>query len=312
MKELVLALVFLGSSINYQARAQEPQSTTALTADAFAKAWTEAWNSHDVDRILTYYTDDAFFEDVPSVENGWDVPLRGHQMMRESLVKTFEEMPDLEFEVRSASQMGDRMVVEWSMTGSRYRDFTGSFSTRAVSILERKGDKIAWERDYYDMYRTLVELGMVPALDPEQSMDNRQKVAERNKRLVLRMNDVIWNKGDVDRFGEFVSPDCVRHFLPDGSELRGIDSLLEEVREHREAFPDWGEHIQHVVAEGDLVAIHFVSTGTNEGSWLGEPPTGRRIRIHEMSIFRIEDGKIVEQWLLPDIGSLQRQLSGQE
>ncbi len=123
------------------------------------------------------------------------------------------------------------------------------------------------------------------------------------------MNDEVWNKGNLDIMDELYSPDFVRHFLPDGSELRGIDSLRERVRKHREAFPDWREKIKHIVAEGDLVVIHFVSTGTNEGSWLSNPPTGRRIQINEVSILRIEEGKIAEQWLMPDIFNMQQQLA---
>ena len=108
---------------------------------------------------------------------------------------------------------------------------------------------------------------------------------------------------------DFFSPEIVRHFLPDGSEVRGIESFKEQEVKLREAFPDWKEDIKHIVAEGDLVVIHFVSTGTNKGSWFGKPPTGNRIRINEMSIFRIKDSKIAEQWLLPDIFSMQQQLS---
>ncbi len=65
-----------------------------------------------------------------------------------------------------------------------------------------------------------------------------------------------------------------------------------------------------MVAERDLVVIHYVSSGTNQGQWLGEPSTGNRVQVNEMSIFRIEDGRIAEQWLLPDIGSMQQQLAG--
>jgi len=147
---------------------QEPRSSTTSTPDAFAREWVEAWDSHDVDRILTYYTDDAFYEDVPTVENGWGVPLRGHQMIRESLVGTFEEMSDLGFELVSASGAGDRMVVEWIMTGTHYRDYTGRFSIRGVSVIELEGDKIASVRDYYDAYLLLSQLGMVPALNAEE------------------------------------------------------------------------------------------------------------------------------------------------
>ncbi len=63
-----------------------------------------------------------------------------------------------------------------------------------------------------------------------------------------------------------------------------------------------------MVAEGDLVAVYFSSAGTNVGSFLGNPPTGQQINITEMTIFRIADDKIAEQWLIPDLVSLNRQL----
>jgi len=139
-----------------------------------------------------------------------------------------------------------------------------------------------------------------------------ENVLERNKNLVRQMNDLVWNKGDLDRIDEFFSPHFVRHFLPGDSELKGVDSLREHERMLREAFPDWREEIKHIVAEEDLVVIHFVSTGTNLGSWLDKPPTGRKIIINEMSILRIEDDKVAEQWLLPDIYSMEQQLAQTE
>ena len=133
---------------------------------------------------------------------------------------------------------------------------------------------------------------------------------ESNKRLVRQMNAEVWNKSNLDMVDKLYTPDFVLHFLPDGSELRGIDSLRAHIREHRKAFPDWREEITRVVAERDLVAIQYVSIGTNEGRWLGNSPTGRRIHINEVSIFRIEDGRIAEQWLLPDLFGMQQQIAG--
>ena len=137
----------------------------------------------------------------------------------------------------------------------------------------------------------------------------RESVLESNKRLIREMDDEVWNKGNVEIIDEIFSPNFVWHFLPADSETRGLDSLREHVLSHREAFPNWTEEIKHIVAEGDLVIIHFVSRGTNEGSFLGNPPTGKQIQINEMSIFRIADGKIAEQWLLPDLFSIQKQLA---
>ena len=145
------------------------ESDSTLSPNVLARAWIDAWNSHEVDRILTFYTADALYEDVPTVENGWDTPLRGQQMFRESLVKMFKEMPDLSFQLVSAYGAGGRLVVEWTMTGSRYLDFVGEFTTRAVSVIRLEGGRIAWQRDYYDMYHSMVGLGMIPALDSEQA-----------------------------------------------------------------------------------------------------------------------------------------------
>ena len=136
-----------------------------------------------------------------------------------------------------------------------------------------------------------------------------ESTLDSNKSLVRYMNEQVWNQGNLDVIDELYAADFIRHFLPDGSELRGIDSFREHVRQHREAFPDWREEIQHIVADGDLVVLHFVSTGTNDGSWRGSPATGMKIRIHEMSILRIEGGRIAEQWLMPDIFSMQQQLA---
>jgi steroid delta-isomerase-like uncharacterized protein len=147
------------------ARAQEPRSSGETSPVDFAKGWTEAWDSHDIDRILTYYNDDAFYKDVPSVENGWAEPMHGREEIRESLIRTFGEMSDLGFEFVSVSDAGDRMVVEWIMTGTHYNDFTGEFSIRGVSVIKLREGKIATVSDYYDAYLLLSQLGMVPAPD---------------------------------------------------------------------------------------------------------------------------------------------------
>jgi predicted ester cyclase len=75
----------------------------------------------------------------------------------------------------------------------------------------------------------------------------------------------------------------------------------------RRAFPDWRSDEQHMIAEADLVAEHFVAHGTHRGSVMGESPTGREVWLRGVNIFRIADGKIVERWgRLDDLGLLQQ------
>jgi steroid delta-isomerase-like uncharacterized protein len=154
----------------------------------------------------------------------------------------------------------------------------------------------------------IIELFLISICIVACTSDRNDSTLERNRDLVLTMNREVWNKGNLAAVDELFSANFVQHFLPDSSELNGINTFRERVREHREAFPDWKENIKYIVAEDDLVVIQFESSGTNLGSWLGNPPTGRNVHINEFSILRVENGKIAEQWLMPDLFSLNKQL----
>jgi steroid delta-isomerase-like uncharacterized protein len=129
-----------------------------------------------------------------------------------------------------------------------------------------------------------------------------------NKELALKANEEVWNRGNFESLEEMFATDFVQHFLPFGTHTTGLEEFRRRSIKHREAFPDWKEVVNLVVAEGDYVALQYSSTGTNTGSFLDNPPTGKKIHINEMTIFRIVEGKIAEQWLLPDILSLYHQL----
>jgi hypothetical protein len=74
----------------------------------------------------------------------------------------------------------------------------------------------------------------------------------------------------------------------------------------RTAFPDWYEQVVDVFGSGDTVASRYVSTGTHTGTFWGIEPTGRRIEIQEISIVRIANDRIVEQWcMFDDLARLQ-------
>jgi steroid delta-isomerase-like uncharacterized protein len=131
--------------------------------------------------------------------------------------------------------------------------------------------------------------------------------ARRNKEVIQRNHEEIWSKGNLDLIDELYTEDFVCHFLV-GEEWRGRQDLIEKVSSHRTAFPDWREEVIRLVAEGDFVVAHFASSGTNEGEFEGHPPTGKQARIHEIAIFRLENGKIAEQWGFPDVQGLSHQL----
>lgn len=76
----------------------------------------------------------------------------------------------------------------------------------------------------------------------------------------------------------------------------------------RAAFPDLKVVVDHVIAEGDKVAIRWTATGTNTGNGNGITATGRKVETSGTVLLRFEDGKLAEEWVAGDAMGLMRQL----
>lgn len=70
------------------------------------------------------------------------------------------------------------------------------------------------------------------------------------------------------------------------------------------AFPDRHGHIEDIIAEDDRVWVRARAAGTHTGEWnlsgvLG-PPTGRKVAMTMVFIWRIVDGRLAEGWEVDD------------
>ncbi len=135
-------------------------------------------------------------------------------------------------------------------------------------------------------------------------------IEARNIDVVRVVFSEIWSKGNLELIDELYGATFTGHFPAET--FHGREGIRDRVTAHRTAFPDWTEEIEDTIAEQDRVVARFTSSGTNLGNFLDNPPTGNRIEISEVAIFKLEDGKIVEQWVYPDMLSMQRQLGQKE
>lgn len=134
---------------------------------------------------------------------------------------------------------------------------------------------------------------------------------EMNLAVVRRLH-AVWNDGDLTVVPDLYAPDFVGHW-PSQSPIPqrlGHEGVAMGVRRIRAAFPDWTETIEDLFGAGDRVVSRYVSTGTHRGEFEGLAPTGRRIALPEMSIYRLVDGRVAEQWCLFDGEQRRRQLQG--
>jgi steroid delta-isomerase-like uncharacterized protein len=130
---------------------------------------------------------------------------------------------------------------------------------------------------------------------------------EENKAVVQRAFDSMSEGPDqfVTEHDQIYAPNLVGHFS--GMPPVGIDMHRQFGLGTFSAFPDLKRPVEDLVAEGDKVVARWTSIGTHEGDFMGVPPTGKRVTTSGITIFRLENGKIVEEWSESDmLGMLQQ------
>ena len=129
------------------------------------------------------------------------------------------------------------------------------------------------------------------------------------KKLVKQLHH-IWNTGEVDLIPEVYSTNFVVHW-PKGwaeNQSHGCDGVRQAIEKIRSAFPDWHEKVVDMIIGDDRVVTRYISTGTHLGRYAGIKETGKKVEFDEISIYRIKEGKVIEQWCLADDLSTLRQL----
>jgi steroid delta-isomerase-like uncharacterized protein len=133
-------------------------------------------------------------------------------------------------------------------------------------------------------------------------------VGQDAKAIALRLAREVFSKGDLDAFDALFAEDYVNHNIPVPDVPGTKAGFRELVKATRSAFPDVTVHVDHVIAEDDMVAFHDHVTATSRGEFFGVPPSGSRIEWTEIHWLRIADGRIVEHWTNFDQFGILQQL----
>jgi predicted ester cyclase len=123
--------------------------------------------------------------------------------------------------------------------------------------------------------------------------------------VARRLIEEGFNQGDLTTADELTAASLVEHQDYGPLHAGGAQGVKAVIASLRAAYPDFRLTIEDLVASGDTVWLRMTATGTNDGSFMGHAPTGRRISIDVVDIIRVEDGRMVEHWGVPDrLGAL--------
>ena len=129
-----------------------------------------------------------------------------------------------------------------------------------------------------------------------------------NKDLAHRIVDEMWNQGRLEVIDELFASSYVNHVVGYPAPLEGPEAFRGMVAMYREALPDMRESIEELHESGDRLIMRWNVVATHRGMCMGVPPTGRKITFSGVTIFRIADGQVQEEWCYWDLPAFTKQL----
>lgn len=128
-------------------------------------------------------------------------------------------------------------------------------------------------------------------------------VEDNAKQVVLQYVDAF-NRGDLHK---------LHSLLADDAEIQGVfgKGLFEKIEPiWRQLIEGYGMQlkVQGIIAEGNIVAVRYIETGTFQAPAFGRQPTGKSYELVAMEWFEIVDGKVKRRWGARDAASQAQQL----
>jgi steroid delta-isomerase-like uncharacterized protein len=144
-----------------------------------------------------------------------------------------------------------------------------------------------------DNTSSLAVTGSPPTVNTTSGLDTASKEAQ-NKAVALRVFQENFNQGKFQVAEEIYARDFQNHGLHRAASLQEDQDA---VHAEKKAFPDLKMTVDMMVAEGDLVSVVWTFRGTHTAAGYGGlPPTGAKIETRGITVWRIVDGKIQDEW----------------
>jgi predicted ester cyclase len=127
------------------------------------------------------------------------------------------------------------------------------------------------------------------------------------KALIRREMEETWLGGNPHVIHETSHAHRVTH-RPVRTKTTAVEDLKATRASVRAAFSEHHITVEHLIVEGDMAAARIIVKGKHTGEFMGVKPTGKEIKVTANGIYRIENGKIVEDWTEWDRLSILEQL----
>ena len=128
-----------------------------------------------------------------------------------------------------------------------------------------------------------------------------------NKATAVRLFEEVINQEMPQVIDEIFAPDALVHD-PLTGDSRGAAAFKQLLSMLDTAFPHHRVRVEAVIAEGDYVVVLHTHLATQDGPFMGLPPSGKFVVVNGLELFRFADGSVVEFWRKDDDAAMLMQL----
>jgi len=120
------------------------------------------------------------------------------------------------------------------------------------------------------------------------------------------------NEINLALLDEIYAEDVVVHDCSSPEDIIGLDALKKYYSYTHKALPDLYATIDETIVKGDKIVWVWTFTATNTGPFhtpLGDiPATGKKVQFSGVAIDRVDEGKLVEEWVYFNVLQVLQQL----
>ena len=127
---------------------------------------------------------------------------------------------------------------------------------------------------------------------------------EHNKQIALAVSRSIL-QGDWNTLDSLLDDGFT--YTGDGF-VFSKDEYMGFMQDMKAAMDNMNMEFPHVLADGDLVSIRFVTTAKNTGKFMGAPASKKNVTVHGIFIRKIQGNKVKQEWQTTDQLGLMTQM----
>jgi len=130
---------------------------------------------------------------------------------------------------------------------------------------------------------------------------------EENKEIAKEFTERM-GRGDSSALDDLATDDYIGHLMVNPCPSFDKELYRQTNDRGHKGFPDYTMTVDDMIAEGNKVLVLSTRRGTKTDVFIdGIPPTDNYVEITRFALFRFENGKIAEMWILDDmIGQFQQ------